>query len=301
MPPCPGPRSQRCQDQGQPSRAGLEPFVQWRGDLRRRRRAAARRPGHSSPAGPRPHGRPGRLSVRTTIRQEIMMTGPAIAQARETAARARENSEYVRSLLKVRQPQFAVALESAVQKLLRDHRTVCASSQRTDRTTLTSSTVTGSAAGVITRRVLPAPADVSVYELTGAGRALQPALHELLDWGLRYAPEPAGDDAAQPGWALLGAAGRPAALPAGQTCELRVGPEFFYLSSDAGTLTVRRGPAPDGDAVVTMPADTLYSLVLGHTTVTDAVRHSTVDGDTGIAHRALEPLAAAFTKPAPAR
>ena len=156
------------------------------------------------------------------------------------------------------------------------------------------------AAGVIARRTLPAPTDVTVYELTGAGRALQPALHELLDWGLRYAPEPAGDDVGQPAWALLGAAGRPTALPAGQTCELRVGPEFFYLSSDAGTLTVRRGPAPGGDAVVTMSADTLYSLVLGHTTVTDAVGHSTVAGDTAIAHRALEPLAAAFTRPVPA-
>ena len=156
------------------------------------------------------------------------------------------------------------------------------------------------AAGVITRRTLPAPTDVTVYELTAAGRALQPALHELLDWGLRYAPEPAGDDVGQPAWALLGAAGRPTALPDGQVCELRVGPEFFYLSSNEGTLTVRRGPAPDGDAVVTMSADTLYSLVLGHTTVTDAVGHSTVAGDTAIAHRALEPLAAAFTRPAPA-
>src|SRR5215475_4312277 len=144
------------------------------------------------------------------------------------------------------------------------------------------------AAGVIARRTLPAPTDVTVYELTGAGRALQPALHELLDWGLRYAPEPAEDDVGQPGWGL----------PGGQTCELRVGPEYFYLSSDAGTLTVRRGPAPGGDAVVTMPADILYSLVLGQMTVTVAVRHATVDGDTEIAHRALEPLAAAFTKPA---
>ena len=40
-----------------------------------------------------------------------------------------------------------------------------------------------------------------------------------------------------------GRPGRPTALPAGQVCELRVGPEFFYLGSDAGTLTVRRaGP-----------------------------------------------------------
>ena len=218
------------------------------------------------------------------------MTGQAIAPARETAARARENSEYVRSLLKVRQPQYAVALESAVQKLLRDHGTVCASSQRTDRSTVT---------GVITRRTLPAPTDVTVYELTGAGRALQPALNELLDWGLRYGPEPSPGDAAQPGWGLLGAAGRPAALPAGQTCELRVGPEIFYLGSAAGMLTVRRGPAPDGDAVVTMSVGTLFSLLTGQMSVTDAVRHPP-DGDTEIARRALEPLAAALTKPAPA-
>jgi DNA-binding HxlR family transcriptional regulator len=156
------------------------------------------------------------------------------------------------------------------------------------------------AAGVITRRTLPAPTDVTVYELTDAGRALQPALHELLDWGRRYAPQPSGDDAAQPGWGLLGAAGRPTALSGGQTCELRVGPEFFYLGSDAGTLTVRRGPASDGGAVVTMPAGTLYSLLTGHTTVTDAVRHSAVDGDPAIARRALEPLAAALTRSAPA-
>jgi DNA-binding HxlR family transcriptional regulator len=156
------------------------------------------------------------------------------------------------------------------------------------------------AAGVITRRTLPAPTDVTVYELTEAGRALQPALKELLDWGLRYGPEPSEDDVGQPGWGLLGASGRPTALSAGQTCELRVGPEVFYLSSDAGTLTVRRGPAPDGDSVVTMSTDTLFSLLTGQTTVTDAVRQSTVDGDTGIARRAMEPLAAAFAKPTPA-
>jgi hypothetical protein len=48
-----------------------------------------------------------------------------------------------------------------------------------------------------------------------------------------------------------------------------------------------------------MPADTLFSLLTGQMTVTDAVRHATVDGDTEIARRALEPLAAAGAKPAP--
>ena len=164
------------------------------------------------------------------------MTASATAPTREKAERAREDCEYVRSLLNVRQPQFAAALEAAARKLLRDHRTVCASSQRSS----------------------------------------------------------------QPGWALLAGAGRPSALPAGRTCELRVGPEVFYLGSVAGTLAVCRGPAPDGDAVVTMSADTLYSLVTGQTTVTDAIRHSTIDGHTEIARQALEPLAAAYTRPAPA-
>ena len=164
------------------------------------------------------------------------MTASATAPTTENAERARENSAYVRSLLKARQPRFAAALEAAARKLLRDHRTVCASSQRSS----------------------------------------------------------------QPGWGLLAGAGRPTALPAGQTCELRVGPEVFYLGCDAGMLTVRRGPAPDGDAVVTMPAGTFYSLLTGQMTVTGAVRHSTVDGEPEIARRALEPLAAALAKPAPA-
>jgi hypothetical protein len=38
------------------------------------------------------------------IRQETMMTASATAPTKENAARARENSEYVRSLLNVRQP-----------------------------------------------------------------------------------------------------------------------------------------------------------------------------------------------------
>jgi hypothetical protein len=163
------------------------------------------------------------------------MTASATAPTKEKAERAREDCEYVRSLLTVRQPQFAAALEAAARKLLRDHATVCESSQRSS----------------------------------------------------------------QPGWGLLAAAGRPAALPAGQTCELRVGPEFFYLGCEAGVLTVRRGPAPDGDAVVAMSAGTFYSLLTGQATVAGAIRQSTVSGDAEIARRALEPLAAAGARPAP--
>ena len=49
------------------------------------------------------------------------MTGNVTALRRENAARAKENREYVRFLLAVRQPRFAAALESTVDELLRDH------------------------------------------------------------------------------------------------------------------------------------------------------------------------------------
>src|SRR5258708_5558403 len=65
------------------------------------------------------------------------------------------------------------------------------------------------AAGVVTRRTLPAPTDVTVYELTGAGRALQPVLHELLDWGLRYGPQPSQDAEVHPACPLIGPAAPP--------------------------------------------------------------------------------------------
>src|SRR6202023_3815405 len=39
------------------------------------------------------------------------------------------------------------------------------------------------AAGVVTRHTLPAPTDVTVHELTDAGRGQRPTLRALLDWG----------------------------------------------------------------------------------------------------------------------
>jgi hypothetical protein len=51
-----------------------------------------------------------------------MMTGNAAASRRKITARARENREYVRNLLNVREPQFAAAVESAIQQILHSMR-----------------------------------------------------------------------------------------------------------------------------------------------------------------------------------
>src|SRR5690349_13071210 len=77
-------------------------------------------------------------------------------------------------------------------------------------------------AGVIAKRTLPAPASVTVYELTEAGHALRPALSELREWGTRYGQVPTDADEVRPSWALMSASARPTALPDGRICEVRV-------------------------------------------------------------------------------
>jgi hypothetical protein len=61
------------------------------------------------------------------------MTANATALKRGNTARAKENREHVRRLLAVRQPQFAAALESAVDELLRGYRTSRGSQERGTR------------------------------------------------------------------------------------------------------------------------------------------------------------------------
>jgi DNA-binding HxlR family transcriptional regulator len=153
------------------------------------------------------------------------------------------------------------------------------------------------AAGLVTQRPLPPPAAVMVYELTEAGHALRAALGELRAWGARYGPAPQEDDAVRPAWVLLSASGRPVAMPADRTVELRVGQESFSLGVDDGRLTVRGGPAGLPAATVTMPPETLYRLVDGRLTASRAERQSTVDGDNTAARRTLDALHAALTQP----
>ena len=58
--------------------------------------------------------------------------------------------------------------------------------------------------GVIARRRQPPPAASDVYELTEAGRALRPALLELMRWGVRFLGLPQPSDRIEPEWLRLG-------------------------------------------------------------------------------------------------
>jgi DNA-binding HxlR family transcriptional regulator len=57
--------------------------------------------------------------------------------------------------------------------------------------------------GIVQRTTLPAPFKAQVYELTETGRAVQPAIRELIRWGGRFLFPMHEDDKFEPDWALL--------------------------------------------------------------------------------------------------
>ena len=57
--------------------------------------------------------------------------------------------------------------------------------------------------GVVRRATLPAPYNAQVYELTEVGRAIQPAIRELIRWGGRFLFPMRPDDVFEPDWVLL--------------------------------------------------------------------------------------------------
>jgi DNA-binding HxlR family transcriptional regulator len=57
--------------------------------------------------------------------------------------------------------------------------------------------------GVVQRATLPPPFNAQVYELTETGRAIQPAIRELIRWGGRFLFPKRRDDVFEPDWVLL--------------------------------------------------------------------------------------------------
>ena len=58
-------------------------------------------------------------------------------------------------------------------------------------------------AGVVQRATLPAPFNAQVYELTESGRAIQPAIRELIRWGGRFLFPMRKGETFEPDWVLL--------------------------------------------------------------------------------------------------
>ncbi len=131
------------------------------------------------------------------------------------------------------------------------------------------------AAGVVTRRTLPPPAGVHVYELTESGQQLRPAIYCLGAWGWQLPlPEDTDRESARAELIALGLTGTsPPALTAGldERYEFHVGGECFHVSVADGAAVTRSGPAAGGaDLVVECDLRTFVGLVGGELSTAEA-------------------------------
>jgi DNA-binding HxlR family transcriptional regulator len=148
------------------------------------------------------------------------------------------------------------------------------------------------AAGVLSRRTLAPPAASRVYELTDRGRALEPVLLALGEWGAA-APVPPGSPRLGVDSTIIAlrtlfdprAAGDLAA-----TYELRLGDQAFRARVRGGELELERGEAPEADATIVSDPWPLGGMLWQGYALEDAERAGdvSVEGDRRAAARFLE-------------
>jgi DNA-binding HxlR family transcriptional regulator len=136
-------------------------------------------------------------------------------------------------------------------------------------------------AGLVEKRKLPPPAPATVYELTAAGRALRPVLHELARFGARLmGPPPPG--ALEPGWLQE-------ALDLSLSPVSPEGTLAFRIEGEEASLVdggVVPGIAADWDVLVESDAIGFYHLVVNRDA--EGVR---IEGDREVLERLLEGFA----------
>lgn len=118
--------------------------------------------------------------------------------------------------------------------------------------------------GIVRRRVLPAPAGSTVYELTDSGRGLEAAVFALGRWGARFLEPRRESDATDPAWFFVSirATFRPdAAAELRESYEFRIDGEPFHASVDHGRVRTSQGPADDPDVIVTTDLESFVGLL----------------------------------------
>ena len=130
-------------------------------------------------------------------------------------------------------------------------------------------------AGVVRRAALPAPFNAQVYELTETGRAIQPAIRELIRWGGRFLFPMRKGETFEPDWVLLAleAIARRTAVP-----QCRIGlrvphpsgmARFFIEGSPEGTR-IAKGES-SGTAAIEARFDTLLQILGRHLSLEEAL------------------------------
>lgn len=155
-------------------------------------------------------------------------------------------------------------------------------------------------AGVVRRRILPAPAASKVYELTDWGAELEPVVAALGRWGVRSPWRSEKDEISVDGLMVSFQTmfDPEAASDLEARYELVLDGQAFGLEVGDGSIRVYRGAPDSPDARIEADVDTLGALVYEGRDLDDALRSGGVEieGD----RAAVERLMDLFPLPEPA-
>ena len=134
--------------------------------------------------------------------------------------------------------------------------------------------------GIVVRRTLNQPEGTVVYELTASGRALGPAMQQLMLWGVQFISEtddgpPANARSWVTGLSVMASTASPDGLNA--SVRVRIGEccEFFMVTD--GRALIYTLDEPNGvEATITMNQGVMMEMARGALAPTDAMDHSDV-------------------------
>ncbi|HMK99476.1 MAG TPA: helix-turn-helix domain-containing protein [Acidimicrobiales bacterium] len=128
--------------------------------------------------------------------------------------------------------------------------------------------------GLVCRESAPPPVATTLYHLTDAGRELEPVLWALGRWGVRFMPEPTGEEAFRSHWLAFPVAqfledAEPDGPPA--VIEVRTaGDQPVVIEVAGGEITTHLGTAPSPDLVLEGDAPPILGLLSGMLQLTGA-------------------------------
>src|SRR5437667_2902019 len=134
---------------------------------------------------------------------------------------------------------------------------------------------------VVRRTALPPPVNAQVYELTESGRALQPAIRELIRWGGRFLFPMREGETFEPDWVLLAldAIARRTPVPPcriGLRIPHREGVAGFVIEGGPEGTRISKGEA-SGAAAIETRFDTFLELLARQLSIDDAVEKGTAN------------------------
>jgi DNA-binding HxlR family transcriptional regulator len=146
------------------------------------------------------------------------------------------------------------------------------------------------ALGLIQRTLVAPPTPARLFELTAAGRALEPALHELVRWGARFLYPRRPGERFEGEWLrmVLDVYARPGPHPQLTVVFVVTGedrPHEIWLRTGRDGIT-HIEPQPSADLRIQAPVSSLLGFIAGRLSIeglADPARSATVSGAQGAA------------------